>query len=139
MGNLLRLFSALSDHNRLRIIAALKEYSDLVACQIVELLGVSGATTSKHLSILMQIGLIDSYKEGRWVHYRLNRANHNYGQVIDWLEDQLYQTATIEKDRDALREIMAADREDICRKQRGEKCCPRKPEDQKEELATVSS
>jgi len=139
MGNLVRLFSALSDRNRLRIIAALKECSDLVACQIVELLGVSGATTSKHLSILMQTGVIDSYKEGRWVHYRLNRANHNYSQVIGWLEDQLYQSATIENDRNALREIMAADREDICRKQRGEKCCPRKPEDQKKELSHVSS
>lgn len=139
MGNLLKLFSALSDHNRLRIIAALREHSDLCACQIVELLGVSGATTSRHLSILLQVGLIDSYKDGRWVHYRLNRASHNYGQVTDWLEDQLYQTATVEKDRYALREIMATDREDICRKQRGEKCCPRKPEDQIKELAHVSS
>lgn len=98
----------------------------MCACQIVELLQVTGATTSKHLSVLLQAGLIDSYKEGRWVHYQLNTENHNYGQVISWLEEQLPKTDVVEKDKFLLKEIMAAEREDLCRKQRGEKCCPRK-------------
>lgn len=98
----------------------------MCACQIVELLQVTGATTSKHLSILLQAGLIDSYKEGRWVHYQLNAGNHNYEQVMSWLDEQLPQTDVVEKDKLFLKEIMAAEREDLCRKQRGEKCCPRK-------------
>lgn len=126
MGNLVKLFSALSDTNRLRILAALKEYSDMCACQIVELLQVSGATTSWHLSLLMQIGLLDSFKEGRWVHYRLNTGSHNYRQVLDWLESQLEDTDVVKQDQKVLSNIMAEDREDLCRKQRGEKCCPRK-------------
>ena len=98
----------------------------MCACQIVELLQVTGATTSKHLSVLLQAGLIDSYKEGRWVHYQLNTGNHNYEQVMSWLDEQLPKTDVVEKDRLFLKEVMAADREDLCRKQRGEKCCPRK-------------
>jgi len=124
MVKLQRLFSALSDKNRLRIIAALRDYEDMCACQIVELLKLTGATTSKHLSILIQIGVLDSYKEGRWVHYRLDYSNHRCDQVMEWLEEQLYQTDTVKADQLALKEIMSADREDICRKQRGEKCCP---------------
>lgn len=120
------LFSALSDKNRLRIIAALSEYEDMCACQIVELLKLTGATTSKHLSILIQIGVLDSYKEGRWVHYRLDYSNHCCDQVMEWLKEQLYQSDIVKADQLALKEIMLVDREDICRKQRDEKCCPTK-------------
>ncbi len=118
MGNLVRLFSALSDTNRLRILAALKQYSDMCACQIVELLQVSGATTSRHLSLLMQVGLLDSFKEGRWVHYRLNTGSHNYGQVIDWLEKELEHTDVVKEDQQTLKKIMTADRKALCRGQR---------------------
>ena len=126
MEKLQTLFSALSDKSRLRIIAALWESNDMCACQIVELLQLSGATISNHLSILMQAGLLDSYKEGRWVHYRLDFSNHCCDQVMAWLEEQLYQTDIVKDDQLALNEIMSADREDICRKQRGDKCCPAK-------------
>ncbi len=125
MGKIEKLFKALSDRCRLRIIAALREYDDMCACQIVELLQVTGATTSKHLSILLNEGLIESYKEGRWVHYRLDYSRTDCDQVMKWLEEQLYQTDIIKDDRSALKEIMVVDREDICRKQRGEKCCPK--------------
>lgn len=125
MGNLLRLFSALSDKNRLRIIAALKEHGDMCACHIIELLQVSGATASRHLSILLQVGLIDSYKEGRWVHYRLDFLSKEYEQVMEWLEDKLSQTDIIKSDKHTLAELMTIERKVICRKQRGEKNCPK--------------
>lgn len=124
MGKIEKLFKALSDRNRLRILAALKEYNGICACQIVELLKVTGATTSKHLSILLNIGLIENYKEGRWVHYRLDYSRTDYDQVMKWLEGQLDQTDIIKADKRTLKEIMAADREEICRKQRGDECCP---------------
>ena len=126
MVKLQNLFSALSDKNRLRIIAALRVYNDMCACHIVELLQLSGATTSKHLSILVQSGVLGSYKEGRWVHYHLDFSNHCCDQVMEWLEEQLCQTDTVKNDQLALNQIMSVDREDICRKQRGEKCCPTK-------------
>jgi ArsR family transcriptional regulator len=121
MENIQRLFTALSDKSRLKIIAALREYDDMCVCQIVELLQLTGATTSKHLSILMRAGVLDSYKEGRWVHYRLDYSNHCCDQIMAWLEELLYQTDTIKDDQLTLKEIMSADREDICRKQRGTK------------------
>ena len=125
MGNLLRLFSALSDKNRLRIIAALKEYGDMCACHIVELLQVSGATTSWHLAILLQVGLIDSYKEGRWVHYLLNRSNKNFNEVMVWLEEQLIHADVVREDAIVLEKIMSVDRKIICSRQRaGKECSP---------------
>ena len=125
MGNIEKLFKALSDRNRLRILAALREYNEMCACHIVELLKVTGATTSKHLSVLLNIGLIENYKEGRWVHYRLDYSHTDYHQVMEWLEEHLDQTDIIQADKLALKEIMTADRVEICRKQRGDKCCPK--------------
>ena len=125
MGKIEKLFKALSDRNRLRILAALREYNEMCACHIVELLKVTGATTSKHLSILLNIGLIENYKEGRWVHYRLDYSRTDYDQVMEWLEEHLDQTNIIQADKLALKEIMTTDRVEICRKQRGDKCCPK--------------
>ena len=125
MGNIEKLFKALSDRNRLRILAALREYNEMCACHIVELLKVTGATTSKHLSVLLNIGLIENYKEGRWVHYRLDYSHTDYHQVMEWLEEHLDQTDIIQADKLALKEIMTTDRVEICRKQRGDKCCPK--------------
>jgi len=125
MGNIEKLFKALSDRNRLRIVAALREYNEMCACHIVELLKVTGATTSKHLSVLLNIGLIENYKEGRWVHYRLDYSHTDYHQVMEWLEEHLDQTDIIQADKLALKEIMTTDRVEICRKQRGDKCCPK--------------
>ena len=72
MKKLLQITKALADENRLRIIMMVKEREPCV-CQIVEVLGIATSTASKHLSILKTAGLIDCYKDGRWVYYHLPR------------------------------------------------------------------
>ena len=49
MKNILSVCRALSDRNRLRIVAALAVHDELCACQLTEMLTVSGATASRHL------------------------------------------------------------------------------------------
>ena len=71
MKNTLSLLKALSDKNRLRVVAALLSTHELCACQIKELLKITGASVSRHLALLIQVGLVDSRKKGRWVYYRL--------------------------------------------------------------------
>ena len=65
MKEMISIFKALSDQNRLRVVAALTNCPELCACQITELLQVSGATGSRHLEILIAAGLVDRRKEGR--------------------------------------------------------------------------
>lgn len=72
MKKLLQITKALADENRLRIMMMVKEREPCV-CQIVEVLGIATSTASKHLSILKTAGLIDCYKDGRWVYYHLPR------------------------------------------------------------------
>lgn len=73
MRDLMAVVKALADENRLRVLVFLGD-GELCVCQIIELLGLAPSTVSKHLTILYQAGLLDSRKQGRWVHYRLARA-----------------------------------------------------------------
>lgn len=124
MNRMISLFKALSDKNRLRVIAALTGNEELCACQITELLGVTGATASRHMGILINAGLIESRKEGRWVYYRLNTSVEDFTSVLEWMKSEFEKSQDIENDFKTLKKITAYEPEDLCRKQRGEECCP---------------
>ena len=65
------LFSALSDANRVRIIAALLTGEKNVG-EIAEGLGMSGSAVSHQLRILRQIRIVRTSKRGREVYYALD-------------------------------------------------------------------
>jgi len=52
-----KIFKALSDLNRLRILKALQTKS-LCVCEIKELLNLANSTVSQHLKILKETGFI---------------------------------------------------------------------------------
>lgn len=126
MDTLTAIFKALSDRNRLRIVSALMKHEELCACQLTELIQVTAATASRHMGVLMSSGLVDSRKEGRWVFYRLCREQADFNILIDWIEAQLSNDPDAALDAKALDEITSWEPEELCRKQRGEECCPRK-------------
>jgi len=66
-----RLFKALSDLNRLRILKMLQS-KPLCVCEITEVLGLATSTVSRHLSILRDTGFIIEEKDGKWVNYKIN-------------------------------------------------------------------
>lgn len=70
MREFLAITKALGDEQRVRALMSLAE-GELCVCQIIEVLGLSPSTVSKHMSILQQAGLIERRKEGRWAYYRL--------------------------------------------------------------------
>jgi ArsR family transcriptional regulator len=123
MEESLETMKALADKNRTRIVAALWGFDELCACQITELLQVSGATASRHLGILHKAGLVSSRKDGRWVYYKLARAAGSEA-LFQWLEQSLSGTEELVTDFHALKRIIGITREDLCRMQRGENCCP---------------
>ena len=70
MRELVKVFKALSDSNRIRILKML-EVRPLCVCEITEVLKLATSTVSKHLSILRDAGYIIDQKEGKWVNYYL--------------------------------------------------------------------
>ena len=67
-----RLFKALGDETRLRIVALLS-HGELCVCHLHEALGLSQPNVSRHLSILRASGIVEDRRDGKWIHYRLRR------------------------------------------------------------------
>jgi ArsR family transcriptional regulator len=103
MNTPLEIMKALSDRNRLRVTAALMTQDELCACHIIELLQITGATASRHMDVLLRAELVQSRKDGRWVHYRLNRSAAV--PLFQWLETELQNDPGIKADRKALIKI----------------------------------
>ncbi len=68
-----RLFKALGDETRLRILATLA-HRTLCVCHLARELGLSQPTLSHHLKILREVGLVVGEKDGQWIHCSLNEA-----------------------------------------------------------------
>jgi ArsR family transcriptional regulator len=73
MNDVAKIFKALSDETRLRIIKLL-EGGELCVCDIVGALGMIQPKVSFHLGVLKNAGLLKDRKQGKWVHYSLNES-----------------------------------------------------------------
>ena len=65
-----RLFKALGDETRLRIVALLS-HGELCVCHLEEALRLSQPNVSRHLAVLRAAGVVADRREGNWVYYRL--------------------------------------------------------------------
>lgn len=65
-----RLFKALADGTRLRILGLLLT-GEVCVCDIHETLKISQPKASRHLAYLRRARLVDTRRDGLWVHYRL--------------------------------------------------------------------
>jgi ArsR family transcriptional regulator len=67
-----RLFKALADETRLRIVALLA-HGELCVCHIHEALGLSQPNVSRHLAVLRAAGIVADRRDGKWIYYSLLR------------------------------------------------------------------
>ena len=97
-----KIFKALSDISRLRILKALQS-KVLCACEIRELLNLANSTVSQHLKILRESGFIVEQKDGRWVNYQINprpsdqRINSILSSLDFWINDNNLVITDIER------------------------------------------
>lgn len=72
---LTRLFRALGDETRRRIVALLS-HGELCVCHLESALDLNQSTASRHLGILKSAGIVDSRREGTWVYYSIIEQDH---------------------------------------------------------------
>ena len=114
MTEFVAIAKALGDENRARAVMALAD-GELCLCQIVEVLGVSPSTVSKHMSILQQAGLVARRKDGRWHYYRLvgRDASPVVRQAIRWTLKSLENEKIITTDAKAVCCVREKDRKEL--------------------------
>jgi ArsR family transcriptional regulator, arsenate/arsenite/antimonite-responsive transcriptional repressor len=76
MKKTIKIFKALGDSNRVRILKMLEE-GKLCVCEITAVLDLAPSTVSKHLSILRDAGFIEDEKNGKWVDYMIAEKPEN--------------------------------------------------------------
>ncbi|MGL5255614.1 MAG: ArsR/SmtB family transcription factor [Proteocatella sp.] len=79
-----KIFKAFCDENRLRILEMLKTGTKC-ACVLLESLDISQSTLSHHMKILVESGIVETEKEGKWNYYSISEKGSTVAKEI--LED----------------------------------------------------
>jgi SAM-dependent methyltransferase len=74
MDHLLAALRAVAEPTRLRLVV-LCARSELTVSELTQILGQSQPRVSRHLKLLCDAGLLDRFREGSWVFYRLSQSN----------------------------------------------------------------
>lgn len=65
-----RIFKALADETRLRILSLLRA-REMCVCEIMIALDLTQPTASHHLRILESVELVEDLRKGKWVFYKI--------------------------------------------------------------------
>jgi ArsR family transcriptional regulator len=107
-----KIFKALSDPNRLRILKALQT-KVLCVCEIRELLQLANSNVSQHLTILKEEGFIIEEKSGKWVNYSINPrpSDPRISAILSTIDFWIGDDSVIISDK---KKIFSLDRKNIC-------------------------
>ena len=73
MEHLLAALRAVAEPTRLRLVV-LCARGELTVSELTQILGQSQPRVSRHLKLLCDAGLLDRFREGSWVFYRLSQS-----------------------------------------------------------------
>ncbi len=80
---LIALFAALADPTRLRLLN-LMNGREVCVCYFVEILQQGQPKISRHLAYLRRAGIVSARREGKWIHYRIERpADERAAAILD--------------------------------------------------------
>jgi ArsR family transcriptional regulator len=65
-----RLFRALADRTRLRLLNLMRD-GEVCVCVFTHVLKTHQPKISRHLAYLRAAGLVETRRQGRWMHYRI--------------------------------------------------------------------
>ncbi|MDQ6957479.1 MAG: metalloregulator ArsR/SmtB family transcription factor [Mariprofundaceae bacterium] len=100
---LAEIFKALGDPVRLRLFQLLANRDELCVCHLTEALDLPQSTVSRHLGVLRHAGLVQTRREGKWMHYCLTggMASKLAVLIAEFSADESFQ-----KDKERLRQTL---------------------------------
>jgi ArsR family transcriptional regulator len=98
LSDMERLFKALADMTRLRILGLLLT-GEVCVCHIHESLKIPQPKASRHLAYLRSAGLVETRRDGLWVHYRMaTLTDPVLAAIADAVRHALTHIDTVRKD-----------------------------------------
>ena len=102
MRKLVKVFGALSDETRIRILKVLLK-RDCCVCEVMQALDISQSRASRNLSILENAGFVSSQREGLWIVYSVNnQSNDSVPSLLQMLDTCLEGEEIIKLDKERL-------------------------------------
>lgn len=77
------MFKALGDENRIQIIELLIG-GEKCACNLLDEIKITQPTLSHHMKILCDAEVVECWKEGKWIHYKI--AEEGIASLMAYLE-----------------------------------------------------
>ena len=83
------IFKAFCDENRIRILQILKD-GEKCACRLLEALNITQPTLSHHMKTLLDSGVVNGRKEGKWMYYSISEEGLKKAQeYLDYLKGEV--------------------------------------------------
>ena len=96
------VFRSLADETRLRILGLLLS-GEVCVCDIHESLKIPQSKASRHLAYLRRSGLVETRRDGLWIHYRLGTfADPVMAAIGDAVRHALTHVDSVRRDGDRL-------------------------------------
>ena len=114
MKEMVKVFKAVADPNRIRILKMLQK-KKMCVCELSAVLGITQPSVSRHLSMLRDAGLVRDERDAQWINYELCEEKVNqYAPVImanirKWINDD----PRVSRDAGMLKTL---NREKLCKK-----------------------
>ena len=83
--------------------------------QIIQVLGLSPATVSKHMNILEQAGLVTRTRQGKWRFYKLADESQSRAvkRALEWVLAELRNDPRVTEDARNIRKVRRQDLEEL--------------------------
>jgi len=103
--DLIEIFKALGDENRIRILNLLIR-QELCVCEIETVLDMTQSNASRHLNKLKSAGVITSEKKSQWVYYRVNdKFIEENNLLYEFIKNKMVEKTQLKKDIERLRKF----------------------------------
>ncbi len=101
--DLIQVMKALADETRMRILNILKD-EELCVCEIETVLDITQSNASRHLNRLINAKILDNYKLGNYVYYKINKNGiKEYPFIKEIIEEHTMKYDMYRKDYERLK------------------------------------
>ena len=106
MRDFAKLFKALSNETRIRILKVLIE-RECCVCEVMQALNISQSRASRNLGTLADAGFVKSRRDGLWIIYSIDEqtVNSHAASLTEMLRSSLVNDQIILQDRERLSHV----------------------------------